>query len=222
MTTAYMTRATYLTFFGKARGAAAGHSDHGDDAEEHELEHADDHAPVLAMAHAAHGHDDHDAHGAHDDHAAHHKPAFGIKGESPILLVFPIAILGVLAVVSGYINAAPFHIEKFLEWVEPRGGEYAPTIDHATFTWAKAMPSIILMTKHLQLGLRAAGSGIAVTGQIDDPTAGALIELVGPDWHQVTWYELFRAATEAKRTRSLKQRAGLELHLGDVAEIVEL
>jgi NADH-quinone oxidoreductase subunit L len=96
LTAAYMTRATYLTFFGKARGAAAGHSDHGHDAAEHELEHADDHAPVLAMAHAAHGHDAHDthaavahdshdahdAHGAHDEHAAHHKPAFGIKGES--------------------------------------------------------------------------------------------------------------------------------------------
>jgi NADH-quinone oxidoreductase subunit L len=159
MTTAYMTRATYLTFFGKARGAAAGHSDHGHDAAEHELEHADDHAPVLAMAHAAHGHDAHDthaavahdshdahdAHGAHDEHAAHHKPAFGIKGESPILLVFPIAVLGVLAVVSGYINATPFGIEKFLEWVEPRASEFAPYIDHATFTWAKAAPSIVLV-----------------------------------------------------------------------------
>jgi hypothetical protein len=75
-----------------------------------------------------------------------------------------------------------------------------------------AMPSIILMTKHLQLGLRAAGAGgVPVTGQIDDATARALIELVGPDWNQVAWYELFRATTEAKRTRSLEQRAGLEL-----------
>jgi len=76
-----------------------------------------------------------------------------------------------------------------------------------------SMPSIILMTKHLQLGLRAAGSAVAVTGQIDDPTARALIDLVGPDWNQVAWYELFRAVTEAKRTRSLEQRAGLELGL---------
>lgn len=76
-----------------------------------------------------------------------------------------------------------------------------------------AMPSIILMTKHMQLGLRAAGSGIAVTGQIDDPTASALIELVGPDWHQVTWYELFRATTAAKQARSLERRASLDLGL---------
>ena len=30
MTAAYMTRATYLTFFGEPRGASAGHADHGD------------------------------------------------------------------------------------------------------------------------------------------------------------------------------------------------
>ncbi|MEX0846983.1 MAG: NADH-quinone oxidoreductase subunit L [Ilumatobacteraceae bacterium] len=181
MTTAYMTRATYLTFFGKARGAAAGHSDHGDDAEEHEMEHAeplDDHAPVLAMAHAAHGHDTHDthtaavahdAHDAHDSHGAHHKPAFGLAEESPILLVFPIAILGVLAVLSGYINAAPFGIEKFLEWVEPRGGEYAPTIDHATFTWAKAMPSIVLVALGFVVSLAICRS---IYGEADSKLKG--------------------------------------------------
>lgn len=81
-----------------------------------------------------------------------------------------------------------------------------------------AMPSIILMTKHLQLGLRAAGaSNIAVSGQIDDPTAAALIELVGPDWNQVVWYELFRATSEAKKRRSLEQRAG-DLDLGVVPD----
>lgn len=62
-----------------------------------------------------------------------------------MLLVFPIMVLGVLAVISGYINAAPFHIEKFLEWVEPRASDYAPAIDHAVFTWGKAMPSIVLV-----------------------------------------------------------------------------
>ena len=124
MTAAYMTRATYLTFFGKARGAAA--------EVHHDEHHVDAHADV---------HDD-----AHDEHApAHGKPAFGIAGESPILLVFPLLVLGFLAVVSGYINAAPFHIEKFLEWVEPRASEFAPKIDHAVFTWGKAMPSIVLV-----------------------------------------------------------------------------
>ena len=43
MTAAYMTRATYLTFFGKPRGAAAGEH-HGDEhAEEHEMSHVDEH-----------------------------------------------------------------------------------------------------------------------------------------------------------------------------------
>ena len=152
MTTAYMTRATYLTFFGSPRGAAAGEHHHDEaHAEEHELglatvghdAPADAHAHADHAAHAAHGHDAHDA---HDAHGAHHaKPAFGIAGESPILIAAPIAILGVLAVVSGYINAAPFHIEKFLEWVEPRASEFAPAIDHATFAWSKAMPSIVLV-----------------------------------------------------------------------------
>jgi hypothetical protein len=81
-----------------------------------------------------------------------------------------------------------------------------------------AMPSIILMTKHLQLGLRAAGSGVAVTGQIDDATARALIELVGPDWNQVAWYELFRSTIEAKKRRSLEQRAG-NLELGFIPDL---
>jgi hypothetical protein len=82
-----------------------------------------------------------------------------------------------------------------------------------------AMPSIILMTKHLQLGLRAAGAGVAVTGQIDDATARELITLVGPDWNQVTWYELFRATTEAKRQHTLADRAG-NLELGLVPDLM--
>jgi NADH-quinone oxidoreductase subunit L len=137
MTTAYMTRATYLTFFGSPRGAAAG-------------VHHDEHHDVAHAAHDAHaaahdGHDVDDAHDDHDAHATHGKPAFGLAGESSMLLVFPIMVLGVLAVISGYINAAPFHIEKFLEWVEPRASDYAPAIDHAVFTWGKAMPSIVLV-----------------------------------------------------------------------------
>jgi hypothetical protein len=81
------------------------------------------------------------------------------------------------------------------------------------------MPSIILMTKHLQLGLRAAGAGsVAVTGQIDDATARALIQLVGPEWNQVAWYELFRTTTEAKKRRSLEQQAG-DLELGFIPDL---
>jgi len=143
MTTAYMTRATYLTFFGVARGAAAG---------EHHDEHADAHAAHDDHAvdvHAAHGHDAHDAHGAdaHDDHAhdAHGHGAHAGPHESPWLITGPIVILAVLAVVSGDINAAPVHIEKFLEWVEPRGSEWAPALEHAVFKWINAVPSIVLV-----------------------------------------------------------------------------
>ena len=161
MTTAYMTRATYLTFFGKPRGAAAGehHDEHG---------HADAHADAHA-AHDDHADHGHDAHGAHDDHASHAKPAFGIAGESPILLVFPLIVLGFLAVVSGYINAAPFHIEKFLEWVEPRASEFAPKIDHAVFTWAKAAPSIILVVLGFVISLLLCK---AVFGEADSKLKG--------------------------------------------------
>ena len=138
MTTAYMTRATYLTFFGVARGAAAG-AHHDEHADAHAVH--DDHAVDV---HAAHAHDAHDAHGAdaHDDHGhgAHAGPH-----ESPWLITGPIVILAVLAVVSGYINAAPFHIEKFLEWVEPRGSEWAPALEHAVFKWINAVPSIVLV-----------------------------------------------------------------------------
>ncbi len=157
MTTAYMTRATYLTFFGKARGAAAG-DHHGDEA------HAEEHELALAAV----GHDAHASHGD-DAHASHGKPAFGIKGESPILLVFPLIILGFLAVVSGYVNAAPFKIEKFLEWVEPRASEFAPLIDHAKFTWAKAMPSIVLVALGFAVSLLICK---AVFGEADSKLKG--------------------------------------------------
>jgi NADH-quinone oxidoreductase subunit L len=195
MTTAYMTRATYLTFFGKPRGAAAGvhHDEHGEHAEEHELEHDGSFAHAVAGGHAvdAHGHDVHDAHGAHghdahgahghdahgahghdahDAHGGHHaKPAFGLREESPILIAAPIAILGVLAVLSGYINAAPFKIEKFLEWVEPRASEFAPKIDHAVFSWGKAAPSIILVALGFLVSLALCK---AVFGEADSKLKG--------------------------------------------------
>jgi NADH-quinone oxidoreductase subunit L len=158
MTTAYMTRATYLTFFGTARGAAAGehHDEHAahDDHDDHALVHAghghdavaghgdvhdDAHHAVPALLDGAHDAHGHDAHG-HDDHGAHAGPH-----ESGWLLLGPIVILAFLSIVSGYINAPAFHIEKFLEWVEPRASEYAPKLEHAVFSWGKAAPSIILV-----------------------------------------------------------------------------
>jgi NADH-quinone oxidoreductase subunit L len=115
MTAAYMTRATYLTFFGQPRGAAAGeHHDPHDPAYAHGEEHALDEAEEeLEAAHGGHG-GGHDAHGDHDAHGAHAGPH-----ESPALITVPLVILAALATVVGFVNAAPFEITKFTDWVEP-------------------------------------------------------------------------------------------------------
>lgn len=68
------------------------------------------------------------------------------------------------------------------------------------------MPSVIIMTRHLQAGLRAAGAKVPLDGQIGDATAQALITLVGPEWNHVTWYGLFEAVIEAMKLRSLEKR----------------
>jgi NADH-quinone oxidoreductase subunit L len=132
MTTAYMTRATYLTFFGEARGGAAHFvHDHGHD----------DH---TADAHDAHTADPHDA---HDDHGhaepAHGKPLGFAPTDSPWQITVPLLILGTLAVISGYLNAAPFHTEYFHEWVHSSIGVELP--EAPVFEWINAVPSILLV-----------------------------------------------------------------------------
>ncbi|MFZ9456225.1 MAG: NADH-quinone oxidoreductase subunit L, partial [Ilumatobacteraceae bacterium] len=88
MTAAYMTRATYLTFFGEPRGASAGHSSH--------------------EPHGAHGsHDTHGTHGDHDAHASHDSHASHGPHESGLLITAPLMILSVLALGSGLLNATP-------------------------------------------------------------------------------------------------------------------
>ena len=127
MTTAYMTRATYLTFFGEARGGAA-----------HFVHEHDDHA---------HSTDAH-AHDAHDDHG-HVEPVHGrslpILGgtDSPWQITVPLIILGTLALVSGYLNAAPFHTEYFHEWLHSSIGVEVP--EAPVFEWINAVPSIVLV-----------------------------------------------------------------------------
>jgi NADH-quinone oxidoreductase subunit L len=103
MTTAYMTRATYLTFFGTPRGGAAHFMG---------VEHHDDHA------HDPHGHDDHAD--DHDDHGhdAHDAPEPGkpfpfAPFDSPWRITAPLLILGTLAVGSGYLNAPALGIHWF-------------------------------------------------------------------------------------------------------------
>jgi NADH-quinone oxidoreductase subunit L len=109
LTAAYMTRATYLTFFGSPRGAAAG--EHHDEGHGHDAHDSHD-------AHDAHGHNAHDAHDAHghDDHASH-----GPRESGPLITV-PLIILATLAIGSGLLNAVPFgeNWENLKKWVEPR------------------------------------------------------------------------------------------------------
>jgi NADH-quinone oxidoreductase subunit L len=160
MTAAYMTRATYLTFFGEPRGASAGHADHGDT---------------------------HDTHDSHDAHASHDVEQSHGPHESGLLITVPLMILSVLALSSGFLNATPFgeSWERMKLWVEPRSVEvveethsggpgesliitlpiakegqsksvcgsaqpetgicYAPQLNHAPFKWLKAMMSMAIV-----------------------------------------------------------------------------
>jgi NADH-quinone oxidoreductase subunit L len=173
MTAAYMTRATYLTFFGTPRGAAAG-------------EHHDAH-DTHAVAHAT-THDTHDPHVPHYEDDSH---AASGPHESGLLITVPLIILATLALSSGLLNATPFgeSWERIKTWVEPSavvvmtassdghsaeasgevvaseagtsedghhespcGSEtpkdgvcYAPQLKHAPFKWSKAAVSLIIV-----------------------------------------------------------------------------
>ncbi len=118
--------------------AEAVHTGHGDILDPHmALAHADGSA-----GHGDHGHADH---GHADGHDEHHAKGFIVATDSPALITVPIIILAFLALISGYLNAAPFNIEKFTEWVAPFGGEFFPELNHAEFKWVNALPSILLV-----------------------------------------------------------------------------
>jgi len=85
-----------------------------------------------------------------------------------------------------------------------------------------AMPSIILMTKYVQQGLRAAGAtNVAVTGRIDAATANELERLLGPDWNHVTWCQIFTAVLSAKRQRTLEDHSS-DVDLGLIPDLPEV
>ncbi|MEQ1701054.1 MAG: NADH-quinone oxidoreductase subunit L [Ilumatobacteraceae bacterium] len=166
MTTAYMTRATYLTFFGKARGGAAHFV--GD--------HADDHGHADA-----HGHDAHaaDAHG-HDDHHApvvHGRPLPFAPTDSAWQITVPLIILGFLAITSGYLNAAPFHIEKMHEWLHSSIGVDLP--EAPVFEWINAAPSIILVLAGFLISLFVSK---AVFGEGNSPLKGLTTRVAPLRW----------------------------------------
>ena len=143
LTAMYMTRATYLTFFGEPRGAAAGihHDDGGHDEYATEFREvvisstdlvaalpkslsAAANVPGDDIEHDAEGDPAHGGHHAdeHDDHGPH---------ESGKLILFPIVILAFLALTSGFVNPTPLAgdalganlgegVELLKKYVEPR------------------------------------------------------------------------------------------------------
>ncbi len=139
LTAMYMTRATYLTFFGEPRGAAAGgHHVFGDHAEEHEMETLTVGAQPVSLGAAANvlehgdhgdhgadaGHDDHDDHDGHGDDHGHdgHDDHHDAPHESGPLILVPIVILAVLSATVGFLNATPIgeDWERFKLYIEPR------------------------------------------------------------------------------------------------------
>jgi NADH-quinone oxidoreductase subunit L len=146
MTAAYTVRATYLTFFGEPRGAAAG--------AHHAVE-------------TVHTGDAHDVYQEPELAAVEHDDAHGGPHESPKLLLVPICILAVLAFGSGWANPAFLDEEwhNFAEYVEPNvahaeegaaAGEeaadiaYFPEVDHAEFQWfPNAATSLLIVSAGL-------------------------------------------------------------------------
>jgi NADH-quinone oxidoreductase subunit L len=134
LTAMYMTRATYLTFFGEPRGAAAGHGHDDVHAEEHEMEHISVGAPEPRSLGAAanvrtggEGSASDEPHGGHggsgaDDGSDHHE---GPHESGPLILV-PIVILAFFAVFAGFANPTPLAsrfgegVEVLKTYVEPR------------------------------------------------------------------------------------------------------
>jgi NADH-quinone oxidoreductase subunit L len=142
MTAAYMTRATYLTFFGTPRGAAAG---------EHHEEHG---------AHDAHA----TTHDAHDPHVPHYEDdshAASGPHESGLLITVPLIILATLALSSGLLNATPFgeSWERIKTWVEPSAAVVMATssADHSAEASGDAVAS--------EDGHSAEASGDAAAGE---------------------------------------------------------
>jgi NADH-quinone oxidoreductase subunit L len=100
MTAFYMFRIYFRTFHGEFRGwsIVKGWVDHAGE----------------------HGHDQ-----GHDDHHDHHDVEEGAKlegpepHESPWQMTLPLAVLAAMAVLAGFLGAAPLHIEPLLHKLEP-------------------------------------------------------------------------------------------------------
>ncbi len=65
----------------------------------------------------------------------------GEPHESPRAITVPLVVLAVLSAFAGFLNAAPFGLEKFKEWVEPTFA--FPHVVHPDFSYAWASVSVI-------------------------------------------------------------------------------
>jgi NADH-quinone oxidoreductase subunit L len=62
--------------------------------------------------------------------------------ESERTITVPLMILAGLSIVAGFVNAAPFGIEKFKDWVDPQVA--FPVLGHAPFDYPKAAISVAI------------------------------------------------------------------------------
>ncbi|MET0921479.1 MAG: NADH-quinone oxidoreductase subunit L [Acidimicrobiia bacterium] len=75
----------------------------------------------------------------------------GHPHESEKLITVPLIVLSVFSILAGFLNAAPFHIEKFQEWVEPT--VQFPALTHSEFDYGAAVFSVAIAT--LGIGIAA-------------------------------------------------------------------
>lgn len=170
LTAMYMTRATYLTFFGEPRGAAAGHGhdDHHDaHVEEHEMASVGVGTQPRSLSAAANmttggeGSASDEPHGGHAGSAADggsdHQNG---PHESGKLILVPIVILAFFAIFAGFANPTPLAsrfgegVELVKKYVEPRAtpvvteqflasgpGESIVLVDGVAYGTASSVPS---------------------------------------------------------------------------------
>jgi NADH-quinone oxidoreductase subunit L len=124
MTAFYMVRLMVMTFFGDYRGAGHDPYGHTVPSEAHHAAHDD----AGGHGHDAHGHPapDHDAHGPYGGHGPR---------EVPWNMWLPVAILGLLAVIGGFLNI-PHSLHwigssHFTAWVSPLLFQAGPSAHEA-------------------------------------------------------------------------------------------
>jgi NADH-quinone oxidoreductase subunit L len=150
MTAFYMFRLLFRTFWGEFRGWAVEPSAAlRTNPMENEQELVDDPEVIDPLgssehvdtgphdlADAAHEADPHATHGAHDaGHDEHHEEDLALPAEPPAeapwTMAVPVAILGGLALVAGFLLAEPLHIEPLHRWLWPVFGKVLQHEDSA-------------------------------------------------------------------------------------------